>query len=770
LTSTAVAPSRAGGGTLASLDTTAPSPASPPLRVVEFARGIAAAYCGKLLADSGADVTVVEPTGGHPLRRRRPHPRAAPGALFRFLTAGKTLQPHNHSDGSGVATEAGADVALVDDPGHTERPGRPGTIVVSFSPYGLDGPWKDRPATDFVLQASCGSTGRRGLPDRPPVFSGGSPVEFVAGSYAAAAVSCFAGSRAVRESGLHLDVSLLEAGSVTMHAHVTLDAAFRRVPLRPVRSSLIPSIEPTADGYVGFCTITAQQFQDFMVMIERPDLAADETLLLPEGRRSRREELTEAIRAWTTARTTDEIIGLATAFRIPVAPIGHGENLPRCDHLVEREVFERSTDGLVAPRRPYRITWLDPPSSPPRRAPWTGPPPGSPPDLPLAGLRVADFTAFWAGPSATHLLGALGAEVIKVESPLRPDGMRFASVRPGENDWLEWSPVFHGVNANKRSYAIDLRSDAGRERAWELIRWADVVPENFSPRVFDDLGFSAEAIAAVNPTAVVVRMPAFGLSGPWRDRTGFAMTVEQASGLAWMTGYRDGPPMDVGGVCDPLCGMHAVVALMSALRQRAGTGRGALVEAPLVEVALNVAAEQIVQYSLDATLLSRDSNRGPEGAPQGVYPAAGEDSWVALSVRHDADWAALQSVLGSPAWAADPRLATDAGRREHHDLLDERLAAWTQGCGADEVAERLAAAGIPAARVVTPDEVAANPQLRARGFFEPLAHPVVGAYEVPSLPFGLVGRDRRWYRVAAPTVGQHSAEVERELSGRSSAD
>ena len=734
---------------------------APAMRVVETASGIAAAYCGKLLADAGADVTLIEPAGGHPLRRRRPVPEAAPGALFAFLAAAKAVRP---APAGGWADTGEAEVVLCDGSQSPPAP-RPGLMAVSFSPFGVSGPWAGRPATEFTIQAMCGSTGRRGLPGRPPVYSGGAPVEFMAGSYAAAAVSAFAGSRQVAGEGVHLEVSLLEAGAVTMHAFVTLDARFRETVKRAARTTQIPSIEPTADGYVGFSTITAQQFTDFLLMIDRPDLAADESLLDPDVRQHRRDEVVGAIREWTTRRSTAEIIGTATAYRIPVAPIGNGANLPEVDHLLQRRVFETTRDGLTVPRRPYRISGFDAAPVPSGGAPGAGRDqwkPGAAPaeaGRPLAGLRVADFTAFWAGPAATHLLAALGADVIKVESPARPDGMRFTSSRPQADDWLEWSAVFHGVNANKRSVALDLRSEDGLARARDLIRWADVVAENFSPRVLDDLGLAVSAIHQLNPAVLIVRMPAFGLDGPWRDRTGFAMTVEQASGLAWQTGYSDGPPMDVGGVCDPLCGMHAVVALMAALRSRAATGRGALIEVPLVEVALNVAAEQVVQHSLDATLVGRASNHGPEGAPQGVYPAAGEDKWVALTVRDDAEWKSLASLLGEPGWSSAPELAGEAGRRAHAAVLDRRLAGWTRSRSQEQLVALLVEAGIPAAEVVPPAQVAGNAQLRSRGFFEVLDHPVVGRYEVPSLPVRLVGAGGGWYRTAAPTVGQHSAEV-----------
>lgn len=733
---------------------------APALRVVETATGIAAAYCGKLLADAGADVTLIEPAGGHPLRRRRPAPGASPGGLFAFLSAAKAVCPA--TAGSRTETD-NAEVVLCDGSDNAWDT-RPGMIVVSFSPFGMSGPWAGRPATEFTIQAMCGSTGRRGLPGRPPVYSGGAPVEFMAGSYAAAVVSAFAGSLQVAGQGVTLDVSLLEAGSVTMHAFVTLDARFRETAKKAARTTQIPSIEPTADGYVGFSTITAQQFTDFLLMVGRPDLAADESLLDPEVRQRRRDQVVGAIRDWTTRRSTAEIIATATAYRIPVAPIGNGANLPEVDHLVQRGVFETSQDGLTFPRRPYRISAFDSPVPPGRasgagRRQWAPGAVAADAGRPLTGLRVADFTAFWAGPAATHLLAALGAEVIKVESPVRPDGMRFTSSRPQADDWLEWSSVFHGVNANKRSVALDLHSEEGLARAHDLIRWADVVTENFSPRVLDDLGLSVPVVHDLNPTAVIVRMPAFGLDGPWRDRTGFAMTVEQASGLAWQTGYADGPPMDVGGVCDPLCGMHSVVALMTALRARAEKGRGALIEVPLVEVALNVAAEQVVQHSLDGTLVSRMSNQGPEGAPQGVYPAAGEDSWLALTVRDDADWKALTALIGEPGWALASDLAGEAGRRSQAEMLDERLAEWTRTRSRDQIVAALVEAGIPAAEVVPPAQVAENVQLRSRGFFEVLDHPVIGRYEVPSLPVRLVGAAGGWYRTPAPTVGQHSEEV-----------
>lgn len=722
--------------------------------VVELADGLAAAYCGKLLADAGAAVTVAEPPGGHPLAARRATPESRPGLLYRFLSQGKRRVRRADL----VTTElAGADIVVADLDSPVDADGKTGRVVVTLSPFGSNGPWRDRPATDFTLQALAGSPGRRGLPGRPPVAAGGNPVDWTAGLYAAAGATClWWGGR-----GGRLDVSLLECAALTMQPFMSVEDQLRVAPVAGRRKTMIPSIEPSADGYVGFSTITAEQLRDFFLMIERPDLAADESLLDGEVREQRADELHHAIRRWTTARATAEIVAGATSWRIPATPIGNGETLPELDHLVERQVFQRGEAGFC-PRRPFSIRPAETPSAAPvaaRRNALSR-------HTPLAGLRVADFSAFWAGPSATHVLASLGADVIKVESRERPDGMRFASARPKDERFWEWGAVFLSVNTNKRDVTVDLRRPEGLDAARRLVAWADLVVENFSPRVMEQFGLGWDDVARINPAAVMVRMPAFGLSGPWRDRTGFAMTVEQASGMAWRTGYVDDLPMDVGGVCDPAGGMTAVVAALAALHRRDRSGAGSLVEVPLVEVALNATAEQVIEHAEDGILLSREGNRGPDAAPQGIYPCAGDDRWVAVAVADDTQWAGLRRAMGWPPWAQDAELDCDEGRRRAHDSIDARIEAWTRPHDQDGVVEALISNGVPAAAVASAPDIRANPQLRARGFFERITHPVVGDVEIPSLPFEIDGRRRRWLGAPAPTLGEHTAEVLDEMLGK----
>ena len=251
---------------------------------------------------------------------------------------------------------------------------------------------------------------------------------------------------------------------------------------------------------------------------------------------------------------------------------------------------------------------------------------------PLDGIRVLDLTAFWAGPAATHLLATLGADVVKVESPTRPDGMRYASVRPPTDpNWVEFGPTFHGTNPGKRSVGIDFSTTEGRDLMLRLVEHVDVVVENFSPRVMPNVGLDYETLVAQRGDLIMLRMPAFGLDGPWRDFSGFAQTTEQVSGIAWLTGVADGEPL-VRSTVDPIAGAHGAFAVLCALEHRRCTGEGALIEMPMVEVALNVAAEPILTWSAYGVLLEREGNRDRTALRKGCTRArATSNGWRSRS-------------------------------------------------------------------------------------------------------------------------------------------
>jgi crotonobetainyl-CoA:carnitine CoA-transferase CaiB-like acyl-CoA transferase len=280
----------------------------------------------------------------------------------------------------------------------------------------------------------------------------------------------------------------------------------------------------------------------------------------------------------------------------------------------------------------------------------------------------------------------------------------------------------------------------------------------------DQFGLTADELLKVNPKLVVARMPAFGLDGPWRERVGFAPTMEQIAGLAWVTGLPDGPPVTPRGACDPLAGVHAAFAVLAALSFAERTGTGQLVELPMLETVLNATAIQAIESEVFGVTLSRRGNRGFGDAIQNLYRCAGDDDWIAVTVRDDEQWAALVELMGRPAWC-DASLATVAGRRGHADDVDLRLQEWFAGQPLAASVERLAAAGIPAAPALSPSLVTENPQLRDRGFFETLNHSSIGSALYPCPPFALLAGQDRWLLRPPPTLGEHNGEVLRDRCG-----
>lgn len=791
------------------------------IRVLDFSTQIAGPYCSKLLVDAGAAVVKVEPPEGDPMRRWSATGATLGGedsALFRYLNAGKQSVVGTAADGPVAALLAEADLVveahgLAHDAGERLdlgrlRAERPDVVVVSITPYGLTGPWAGRAATEFTLQAESGSLGIRGLTGGPPFQAGGRVGEWAAGTYAAAAALPAVLQARASGRGRHVDLSILEtANMVFTNFSDTMNRLLNGGPGRAEHAFLAPtvetpSIEATADGWVGFCTNARRQFDDFLVLIDRPDLVGDEEMASVFGRMVRFDEWTDTVERWCGTHSTAAIVEAAARARIPVTPVGDAEAVLHHEQNVDRHVYvPDARDQFRQPRRPWRIDDHDPP--PPASAPRLGehdrtaafanPTTRAAPavaasaasaaaaaaaaaaarDLPLHGVRVLDLTAWFAGPAATHLLACLGAEVIHVESARRPDGMRGIGVMMGDSYEQHWeaSPHFLAANANKSGLTLDLGEPAGFALLERLIPLVDVVVENFTPRVLDGFGLSWELVQRLNPRAVLVRMPAFGLTGPWRDRPGFAQTVEQFSGLAWITGLPSDQPRIPRGPCDPLAGMHAALATVVALAEREHTGRGHLVESTLAETSLSVAAEQVVEWTAYGRTMGRDGNRSPLAAPQGLYPCrpgtAPTDAWVALSVATDAQWAGLRAALGAPGWAADPEFQSADGRRARHDEIDGHLGRWTQERTAPDAAEQLRATGVPASAVVDASRVLeSNPQMRARGYFESPDHPVVGKMPLPALPFRY-SDVAEWLRTPAPTLGRDNEQVLADLLGLS---
>ncbi|MCY3888890.1 MAG: CoA transferase [bacterium] len=754
------------------------------IRVVDFSTGVPGPYVTKLLADAGADVIKVEDGEGDPVRRWSATRADFEGdsALFQLLNASKRGIVGTPGDPEIEELVATADAVVESFPagsglGRTWAERHPHLVVLSVTPYGQDGPLVSHPSTEYTVQAQCGAIACRGRPDQPPIHAGGGIAEWTAGAYAGPAVLS-ALLRARRTGrGEHIDLAVADVMGIAATTFSDLANSMRGGGSdfdRVARSVEAPSIEPALDGWVGFNTNTALQYQGFVLMIERPDLIDTEWSQIGE-RAGRLDEWNAMVHPWTSRHTVAEIVKAASDLRVPVAEVNDGRSVLDNEQFAARGAFVRNPGGFLQPRPPYLMDdggERRPATPAPQLGEHTGtiearprPEPSAADgshDLPLAGVKVLDLTSWWAGPSATGTLAMLGADVIHIESTGHPDGMRMTGFMFGTEDWWEWSSMFVAINPNKRDLTLDLDTEAGMDLLWRLIEGADVVIENFSPRVVEKWGLSWEAVSARNPRAVFTRMPAFGLSGPWRDRVGFAQTMEQLTGMAWVTGHLYDQPRIMRGPCDPIAGMHGAYAAILGLAVRERTGQGVFVESTMVEAALNCSAEQIVEYTAYGNVMERAGNRSPYAAPQGLYPCRGHEQWLALAVATDEQWLALVEVLGSPDWADRPEYATDAGRRESHDAIDEGLYAWAAEQDLDEIVARLVEAGVPAAPAWDPRLQNENPQHAHRGLFEMVEHPAVGTHPMPGMPYRFASVDR-WITSPSPTLGQHNHEILAEL-------
>lgn len=765
------------------------------LCIIDLSTEIAGPYCSKMFVDGGASVVKVESPDGDPLRHWRasgePVPEGKDGALFQYLNASKQsiVLDLNDNEDRQVLLELVKTVDIVMEdfgPGGLQKFGldykiftdtNPAVSLISISDWGLTGPDANRPSTEFTLQAANGGTNSRGLyePGRRPQSAGGRIGEWAVGC--AAAVAAMTSWLSAKQTGLgqHADLSSFEAQILITTIYPDLYGLWGDKPMG--RTIEVPSIEKAKDGSVGFCLITGQQWLDFCALIGRQDLADDPKYTLHRGRTDG--IVKQAIEDWIKDKTVDEVIELATLLRVPACPIGNGETVLKMDQMIERNMYVDNPHGFKQPKTDYRMgkTAQRAVGEAPRlnqhreqildelklgcEKPNRQIDPGSEQDLPLKGLRVVDLTAFWAGPYASNLLAKFGADVIKVESIHRPDAMRFAGGLPKDEQMWEWAQVFACANRGKRDITLSLNKPEGVEVLHKLIADADVVIENFTPAVMDNFGLTDEVIHDINPRAIFVRMPAFGIEGPWRDRRGFAMNVEQVSGLAWVTGFED-IPITVRGACDPMGGIHAFFALMLALEDRNKTGEGQLVEVPLVESALSVAAEQVIDFTAYGDLLDRQENKTKQFAPQGVYACVGEDHWIALSVENDEQWQQLYALMAADGMAAplaELNCQNLAARTKHHPQIDQALDQWFASKDIKQIEASLLASGIPAEELVDGYGVMPNRQLEHRGFYETLSHPVTGKTRYPTEPVKYSRFDKIFPDILPPLLGEHNQQV-----------
>ena len=394
----------------------------------------------------------------------------------------------------------------------------------------------------------------------------------------------------------------------------------------------------------------------------------------------------------------------------------------------------------------------------------------------LDGVRILDFSRIWAGPHATKLLADMGAEVIKVESarawdPHRmivgsgnlPDGER------GDDPWNR-SGWFNTLHMSKLGITAEMRHPKGRALIEELVGISDVVIENFRAGLMErrDLGY--DRLRAIRPDIIMVSMPAFGSSGPWKDFIQYGIGQEQLGGIASMNGYRgeDAPVKSGVNFGDPISGAHAAGAVLSALWNRRRTGKGVFIDVSQLESSIMTIGERLLGFQMNGRRAENRGNRHPTYAPHGAYPCRGEDEWVTIAVAHDAEWQRLCGAMGMPQLADDSAYRDILSRHKNHDALDALIADWTRDKSAADVMRLLQDAGVAAAPVMTGEAIFNDAHYQERGLLELVDHPSCGPYFMPGVAWKMSATpgEVRWH---APRLGEHNERVFGELLGMDAA-
>lgn len=801
------------------------SPVPGPLsgiRVVDLATS-RAELAGRVLADLGAEVIVVEPPGGSPSRRIGPFELGREGdpeasLYWASVALGKRSVVLDIHAEEGIRALrgliTGADILIESfDPGIMGRLGlgyeearelNPGLIYVSITPYGQSGPDAASPATDLTLQAAGGLLGLQGDPDRPPIPVGYPQAAFHAGVQAAADAVVALNERATSGLGQHLDVSMQAAVVWTlMHAtgfppnHGTdppgtgehrADPPVQTVP----GVDNPPRIWRCSDGFfVCAANLGAMGARtlDLLARWLEEEGALDHDLCginwrtwsldIVEGRlpADKANRLFIRLQEVLATKTKRELMDRAVRDRLLLAPVYTMKDVADDPQLAARGywetiggrrhpgVFARATRTPVAHRRPA-------PAIGEGQAVLHGggTRDGAQPGAGMArrpafeGLKVADFAWVGAAPLVSKALGDHGATVVHVESTKHPDVLRtvppFKDAIPG----LDRAQFMANFNTSKLGIALDLETEGGREVARRLVAWADVVVESFTPGVLARHGFDYATISQGRPDLIMFSSCLRGQTGPERTYAGFGGQGAALAGIHSVTGWPDRPPAGPwGAYTDFISPRYSLAILAAAILDRRRTGLGQYIDFSQVEASIHFVEPLVLDYTVNGRIAPPAGLTSPTACPNGVYATAGTERYVAISVETSAQWRALVSAAGLEAFMA-PEFDDIARRRAAAAAIDQALCSWCRDREPFSLARDLKTAGVPASVVLRPTDLYRDPQLAHRGFFVMLEHSVMG----PTPYDGLVtifsetpGRLRK----AAPALGEDTEYVLRELLG-----
>jgi len=717
-------------------------------RVVELAESVAGEYCGKLLADFGAEVIKVEAPGrGSRTRAMAPvigDVEREASALFAYLNTNKqSVVP----DGEHLHQLVGGADAVIED-GFTGWSDRyPDVVFCSVTPFGQGAPPEFENAASINVFHASGwgyHTPSHADPGRPPLQGPGRFLaDYEAGLDAALCIASSLFGRLHTGRGESIDISehavLVSRADCIVGRFITGE-----IPAAGTRDDYDQqgpaAFFPCADGFVYLYVTSRAHWQGVKALLDHPawlDAFEDDWLefsVTPEKVAAFQRGFAEWVRDFAKESATDQ----AQRLGVPLVPVNEAADLHQSPQYRHRGFFQDVTHPVLGqaayPTVPYALSAspaeittaapalgqhtaaildrLDTPRAVPAVQSAQLKPPKNPRGGPLEGVRVVELTKVWAGPYAGKLLAMLGAEVIKIETAGHPEEMRAY----GGTD-INHAPYFLSINPEILSADLDIKSPDDMARLHELIARSDIVINNLRPGAMERQGLGYEQLTAIKPDIISVSIKMWGNDGPLGHQTGYAPCFAALAGLASLVGYPGGPPLGTSmRYGDSTVGAAAAYAAVVALLHRELTGTGQFIDVSAVETLSSMIGDRLLEQSLTGKRLGPDGNNHPDMCPHGCYPCS-DGAWVTVAVANDNEWQGLCDVLDDTALAADPRYSTMKERHRHAEALNADLAQLTRCRDAEQLAHRLRTAGVPASKSANAFDVIGDQRLWDRDLY-----------------------------------------------------
>jgi len=768
------------------------------LRVIEISSGVAPAYAAKLLGDQGANVIKLEPPQGDALRHHGPFPEGKAhvekSGYFIALNVNKqSVKMRLEASEDLAKLLASADIlvhglirsqalSLGVDP-ETLADEYPSLVTLSLTPFGATGPNADLHATELTLSNAGGwanlCPATHTDPELPPLKVIGDQCMLMSGL--AGATAALAVWRDAKRSGQgdFIDLSMQEYVASVLEVGIPAYSYKEEIATRHGLRALIPwRIFQAKDAPIFIVCVEQDQWERLVAFMGNPDWAFLDTFADQPARNENQDLVHMFVQEFVSKWTAEDLYHAAQKHRICVAPVFTLDQLANNEHLAARSFFETVSqpdigDVILPGASPLTTSGRAPIRMPaPRLGEHTesvfaqiekAPTPAitHTAQSPLQGVRVLDMTWAWAGPFCSLNLAHLGADVIRLESALRPDLYRRLPVYPVDiEEGLNCSGMFNQWNQGKTSIAINLTSDEGISLVKQLVAHCDVVVQNFATGVMERLGLDYATLHAINPRVILASVSGYGQTGPYRQYIGYGPAIPPLTGLAAGTGYLGGEAEEIGlSMPDPTAGITAAYAVVGALLKREETGVGEHLDITLWEATGVLNVEAWMEFAINGTQPERIGNRSRYMSPHGIFRCEGEDRWISIACRDDEEWRRLAGLIDA-GLTTDQRFTKLADRQSNEDELESFISAWTAQRDRWDLTRLLQAQGIPAFPTLNTEDVVQDPHLNERGFIERLTHPEVGKRAHAGIPWRLRNRVDG-IRTPAPCLG---ADTNRHLA------